>query len=459
MTQEELWTNAIRYDVVNNAENQRPLTEEETELILNILEKELSGGFKEIVHKDMPYKIITNYLDPKSYGYVFDELFKIAAVVKKNIVLLNWMSQNFKNRVSPFMDENHFILATSNRKTSRDKGYRPSRNTIIFPYNTERSGRVNPDIRLSGLTDYTVQIRSLEHLFGSIKHSPIMMEDGWEIGRATKEGMILYIDIKELCSKSKFPGLIELFRRFLLYFPKLRDQKTEKIERLFKNFQTIKEYYGDFSDNSLNSRIADLRSKISQHRRVMIDSNLELTVLTQQKEKNKLKNPKLDLGDDFVRNIIEGFVNQKYFDNFNYDGNKIILLTPKVYIQSPLTKKKYYMGFYRIEIKGDGDISIYNQEASKIISSSDHPHVRDNIPCLGTIKEILPELIIKGDLLSAFHLIGEFIYSYNPNGAPYMPLEIGWGDPGDYDYEARTVIVPEEQPETPEEEEDDENVL
>jgi hypothetical protein len=88
--------------------------------------------------------------------------------------------------------------------------------------------------------------------------------------------------------------------------------------------------------------------------------------------------------------------------------------------------KVYDIGKFKIELYVDGrNGCVSMRNLTHRVDSADHPHVMHEKPCLGNIREALPELIAQWQFPAAVSLCIQFLKSYTASdgGRPYINIE------------------------------------
>jgi hypothetical protein len=88
--------------------------------------------------------------------------------------------------------------------------------------------------------------------------------------------------------------------------------------------------------------------------------------------------------------------------------------------------KNYDIGKFKIELYADGrNGCVSMRNLTHRVNHADHPHVMDEKPCLGNIREALPELIAQWQFPAAVSLCIQFLKSYTASdgGRPYINIE------------------------------------
>lgn len=103
------------------------------------------------------------------------------------------------------------------------------------------------------------------------------------------------------------------------------------------------------------------------------------------------------------------------------ESGKINIFTDRIYVE--YDGKTYNIGDFRIEIftdGGNGGVRMYNLTNKQ--DSYDHPHVDSSSPCLGNIKEAIPQLLGDYEYSIIVILCVQYLHSYN-SGDPYRKIE------------------------------------
>jgi hypothetical protein len=100
------------------------------------------------------------------------------------------------------------------------------------------------------------------------------------------------------------------------------------------------------------------------------------------------------------------------------DDGVLKVYTDMIYID--YDEKRFRIGEFEIRISGEGNVRMRNL-SGYIKRNCQHPHVREEIPCLGNISEGIAKLVADYQFSVAAQILIEFLHSYNASD-PHCPI-------------------------------------
>ncbi len=173
----------------------------------------------------------------------------------------------------------------------------------------------------------------------------------------------------------------------------------------------------------IGSAIKKLQSDIEKCQHWLVISLRELEEKQMALQATQEKNPSTShLEDEFDQLLKHPDINKLDIQN-----EKIIVYTNSISIA--FKKSAYKIGKFEIEIYTDGSrggVRMFNHTYPR--HGPQHPHVNeDGIPCLGNIKEVVPNLIAERKYSALIAICIQYLKSYENSGdnRPYE-LITGW---------------------------------
>ena len=214
----------------------------------------------------------------------------------------------------------------------------------------------------------------------------------------------------------------------------LLKEYEENGEILFKRVSYDRRFLNDYmrwmgllksnSRKALKDKISGIQldlhnywTAINKRERELVEAQAFYTSISRRLAKNKY-----DTDEKSVDKMLEPLLVKGKYKKFEFNPLYIKAYTGPIDLSN--YKKKFHIGEFLIEIFIDGNIKFYNLTNKK--EEYDHPHILNNIACLGNIKESVSKMILNFNFLPLFDLLYDYLTSYNEEG-PYIKLERGWG--------------------------------
>ncbi len=370
---------------------------------------------------------------PEENKDILYAMFDIAKALDKNILLIDWTHADLKNVISPFMAngriaENFYVIIMPNIA-----GSCPEQWDVIYQFPmTEHSTR-----------KFTA--RCISNQYNHFK-DPLKVCVGMDYySYSFNDALVL--KASRTCARLEFdPRTVTKLHRKLLFKWLCGFFTTHKEEFSRDVFErNALRYSPEYNDvirraknkvvKELNVKISNLKADYDSHMNGML--RIESDLLDMDSRKRLLDDPNRpmfkELDKDSLKTIFFNMLKAKKYESFDFVGSSDVIrgYTGEIHLMS--CGKKYFVGKFRVEIWMTGKVKLIN-EHGKGNEGADHPHVNDGTPCLGTLKEFVPQLIHRGDFLNLFSLMYDFLTSYNPPGAygGMGSLERGWGKSEDW---------------------------
>lgn len=104
------------------------------------------------------------------------------------------------------------------------------------------------------------------------------------------------------------------------------------------------------------------------------------------------------------------------------DGTALVVSTEPIRVHWDGVDRD--LGAYRILLDLAGDVRVESVDRLGPRPAWGHPHVQENLPCLGNLREGVLKLVAEYELALATQVLLDFLRSYQPETA-YTPIE-GW---------------------------------
>ena len=381
-----------------------------------------------------PFKVHTNFFHPVYHKHIIRMWQRIARIIQKEVILVDWTNDIVGNQVEPFIHEpeKYYIACCANMDHSSG-AYRDFYD-IHFRNEGESFPMEMSESQFGGSYSDPTDGRFLNRYpFEKLTFSNYTFFT--QINRAVAKVMV---DIKKLEGIKRKVFMKYFEEKFLEVYFRMDSIMVAQAKRMTDNFLSFIKNGEENIKRSIVGKISDLNRQMGDQYRCL--NRLEKDSLEETRKLAKLRNKQTAFNRKYSNeNLIETFVNlqkdKKYVSLVSKSSSVMTATTGPIYLTN--YGKSYYVGYYEVEVSLVGTVKIFNLDKTKIVESSTnetgfgHPHVSSCIPCLGNIKEIIPKLIANGEIFQTFLLLYKFLTSYN-EGNPYRTLEKYWGEPEDW---------------------------
>jgi hypothetical protein len=201
------------------------------------------------------------------------------------------------------------------------------------------------------------------------------------------------------------------------------------LDRYMTFFKALKQNFHRMT----KQKIDELQEEIYSHYRAVqkLERDIEANVALQESTEKRFHKNKHDSDIECVTKMLEPLLTANKYKTFDFapDGQCITGYTHAIEIT--YRKKTFKVGEFKVVVKLDGTVTMKNLTSPYMIENDpyDHPHVHNQAPCLGNIKEQVQEMIKNFMFLPLFDLLHTYLCTYvnESGGRPYKKLAIGWG--------------------------------
>ncbi len=295
----------------------------------------------------------------------------------------------------------------------------------IRQYNRSREEgfyiRANKFLHMYDCSDNTDDIERF--IYPDSNYIPDWMKKTMKIIKDKKENTIGYvinnlvyltfnIDLMEENESSE--DAIKYIINQIMYYtiPKPFKQDEKKLATQIKNWMS---YSMQRRIENIKNNLRQKEDEVSQSRQYMINGlrdikNMRLSLKGFDEEKLEQKD-----GMKIIKQLKEI---SKVRSVYVSDNNDLVVHTDVITCKNVADpKQKEKIGSFRIVIRRDGGLRIYNKD---VISTYDynHPHItRGGDPCLGNLSDTVAKLLAEYEIIPLINLLIPYLESYNPADA------------------------------------------
>lgn len=199
---------------------------------------------------------------------------------------------------------------------------------------------------------------------------------------------------------------------------------------IMKNYNKIRKVpTGKVLEKITNLKLASLQTKFeamapqiiaAKKAKAMLDSiNLSITK-TNEKVTSLLSDLTIEKAPtnliEKVTNEMNRIKNMDLVHSFSIDDQAIVIHTKEIICVNPLNKEKHMIGRCRILIQfNEKQPYVFNLDRK--YDEHDHPHVRNNKPCMGNFSEIYNSLLRQREYSALISSIFAYLQTCNPHDA------------------------------------------
>lgn len=416
----------------------------------------IADRIKAIREKDL---IVHNYKSPEGLDVslnlpyevkdndILETLALMADETGRQIIVLDMMNKDFEAKVIEAKGKYKFPLFLFTPDPHLVNLYKESSTVYNGEYNDNFDFKV-----LAVQTDVFINEKK-DLIFNKLKSQPeyrvtIYTNHGDKItARLYPDYVLMYvcplIDTDYQGTRGNF-HLLTMIRETYLYYAEQYGIYGEKASKAFIRKQS-EGYIGFVLNtqaalkNNVENAIKGKQMDMQSQYRAIVRLERELQDLGASLRSIIAKNSKFNkvfLSHDIVFNNFVNLITPDGYKKFEFAGSDLIAHTQEISLESH--GKKYKIGEFRIVIRLDGSITFKNMTNRKGSQDTyyDHPHVKNEIACLGNIKEYVPRMLNEGEYIDLLALLLNYLKSY-ANGyetseAPWCKVERYWGLPSDY---------------------------
>lgn len=207
--------------------------------------------------------------------------------------------------------------------------------------------------------------------------------------------------------------------------PKQDDMNVDEIKYQVEN-------YNNFFVNSLIKVQKSLEVKLKDNLNQLLEQQKALFRYekTIQEINDNLKGATARINDkitiekskDQLEKVFTTIFKEK-FKSIYYSSDYIRVKTKMIYIDfikpqcdggDGVTSHRYQIGEFDIYVYLNGQIKLVN--TTNPMGNYDHPHVSNNIPCLGNLAQAIPKMIAEGDYIEVILVMYDYLKTINRTG-------------------------------------------
>ena len=378
----------------------------------------LDNGLK-LFKEDSHSKEVASYYDGLQQD-VAKELLKIAKGINKNIAVIDWTVDDPSPIIERYRHNKEYLIFFLPNVDKDSKAEHTLFRTVLN--GAEVTEAIHLERQYNSLSDEW-------HLFQKDQETLFHDDNDIKLAASTRNYLRMFVDVVHMSIYDRKLFMASFQAQFIKFYADLPDTDKTTINRMVRDFQTFVKNGQENLKYSTRSRLQQAQDEMSNHYRAIQrqEKTIQEATILLRSLGRKYSAFNSEFNADKLGNVFESFIKKDMYTVIRYGSSIIQADTGDIYCEN--LGKKYLIGKFRVSINLDGTVRMRN--LTNRHDSYDHPHIAEEIPCLGNIKDTVPKMIFNGDFIGILNLLHNYLSTYNPQG-PYIQLEAGWGTPEDW---------------------------